>query len=175
MRLAYGRYSGPKGYTLEQFYQTMSEAAGVNLRPFFATAVESTEELNYKEALDWFGLRFRPEVRSTRAWLGASTRNDAGRLIVTSLRRETPAYVAGLNVDDEILAIDDVRVRADGLTVRLDQYKPNDKVALLVARRERLVRFDVTLGAEPGRPYRLELDPEATEAQKYRLISWIGQ
>ena len=34
---------------------------------------------------------------------------------------------------------------------------------------------DVTLGAEPGRPYRLELDPEATEAQKYRLISWIGQ
>jgi predicted metalloprotease with PDZ domain len=175
MRLAYGRYSSSKGYTLEQFYQTMSEVAGTNLRPFFATAVESTEELNYKEALDWFGLRFRPEARSTRAWLGASTRNDAGRLIVTSLRRETPAYVAGLNVDDEILAIDDVRVRADGLTARLDQYKPNDKVALLVARRERLVRFDVTLGAEPGRPYRLELDPEATEAQKYRLISWIGQ
>ena len=30
------------------------------MRPFFATAVETTEELNYNDALDWFGLRFRP-------------------------------------------------------------------------------------------------------------------
>ena len=29
MRLAYERYSGAKGYTLDQFYQTMSETAGV--------------------------------------------------------------------------------------------------------------------------------------------------
>jgi predicted metalloprotease with PDZ domain len=160
---------------LEQFYQTMGEVAGTNLRPFFATAAESTEELNYKEALDWFGLRFRPEPRSTRAWLGASTRNDSGRLIVTSLRRETPAYASGLNVDDEILAVDNVRVRADGLAARLEQYKPNDKIELLVARRDRLVRVELTLGAEPGRPYRLEVDPDASEAQKYRLIAWIGQ
>ena len=175
LRTAYARYAGPKGYTLEQFYQTMSEIAGINLRPFFASAVESTEELNYKDALEWYGLRFRPEARSQRAWIGAGTRNDAGRLIITSVRRDTPAIAAGLNVDDEILAIDDVRVRGDGLTARLDQYKPNDKVSVLVARRDRLTRIDVTLGAEPGRPYRLEVDPEATEAQKYRLISWLGQ
>ena len=77
-------------------------------------------------------------------------------------------------MDDEILAIDDVRVRADGLAARLEQYKPGDKVALLVARRDRLTRLDVTLGAEPGRPWRLEVDPDATDAQKYRLISWLG-
>jgi predicted metalloprotease with PDZ domain len=175
MRTAYARFAGPKGYTLEQFYQTMSDVAGTNLRPFFTSAVETTEELNYKDALDWFGLRFRPEARSQRAWLGAGTRNDGGRLIVTSVRRETPALAAGLNVDDEILAIEDVRVRADGLTARLEQYKPNTKVALLVARRDRLMRLEVTLGAEPGRPFRLEVDPEASEAQKYRLMSWIGQ
>lgn len=176
MRLAYGRYSGAKGYTMEQFYQVMSEVAGTNLRPFFASAVESTEELNYKEALDWFGLRFRAvDPRALRAWLGANTRNDGGRLIVTSVRRDTPAHAAGVNVDDEILAIDDVRVRADGLTARLDQYRPNDKIALLVARRDRLTRFELTLGTEPGRAYRLEVDPDATEAQRYRLISWLGQ
>lgn len=176
MRLAYQRYSGPKGYTLEQFYQVMSEVAGTNLRTFFTTTVESTEELNYKEALDWFGLRFRAgESRTQRAWIGASTRNDAGRLVITSIRRETPAMAAGLNVDDEILAIDDVRVRGDGLAARLEFYKPNDKVAFLIARRDRLMRLDVTLGAEPGRLYRLEVDPDASEAQKYRLISWMGQ
>lgn len=176
MRLAYQRYSGAKGYTLEQFYQTMTDVAGTNLRAFFAAAVESTEELNYKEALDWFGLRFRGvEPRSQRAWMGGATRNDAGRLLVSSVRRETPAYAAGINVDDEILAIDDIRVSPDGLAARLEQYKPGDKIQLLVARRDRLTRLAVTLAPEPGRPYRLEVDPDATEAQKYRLITWIGQ
>ena len=64
------------------------------------------------------------DARNPRAWLGAETRNDSGRLLVSSVRRETPALAAGLNVDDEILAIDDVRVRADGLSARLEQYRP---------------------------------------------------
>jgi predicted metalloprotease with PDZ domain len=178
IRLAYGRYSGAKGYTLQQFYQTMADAVGVgqSLRAFFTTAAESTEELNYKEALDWFGLRFRPvDARNGRAWIGAGTRVDGGRLIVSTVRRDTPAHAAGVNVDDEILAIDDVRVRADGLTARLEQYKPGDKIVLLVARRDRLMKIDVVLAPEPGRRWQIEPDPDATEAQKYRTFAWIGQ
>lgn len=124
MRLAYSRYAGPKGYTLDQFYQTMSEVAGTDLEPWFTTVVETTEELDYTDALDWFGLRFRPvDTKDAKAWLGPNTRNDTGRLVITQVRRGTPAYDAGLNVDDEILAIDDVRVRGDQLAGRLDQYK----------------------------------------------------
>ncbi|HUE85489.1 MAG TPA: PDZ domain-containing protein [Vicinamibacterales bacterium] len=176
LRLAYERHAGAKGYTMEQFYQAMSDAAGVNLRDWFARTAESTDELDYTEALDWFGLRFRPvDARNQRAWLGATTRNDAGRLVVSQVRRQTPVHAAGLNVDDEILAIDDVRVRADGLAARLDQYRPGDEVSVLVARRDRLMRMDVTLGAEPGRVWRLEPAPNATEEQKRRLSDWIGE
>ena len=85
------------------------------------------------------------------------------------MRRGTPGIDAGLNVDDEIIAIDDVRVRADGLAARLDQYKPGDKIAVLVARRDRLMKLDVTLGAEPGRPWRLEPLPNATAEQTAHL------
>ncbi len=94
---------------------------------------------------------------------------------MTSVRRGTPAIDAGLNVDDEILAIDDVRVRADGLAARMDQYKPGDKVAVLVARRDKLTRLDVTLGAEPARVWRLETLSTATDEQKARFSAWIGQ
>jgi predicted metalloprotease with PDZ domain len=160
---------------MEQFYQTMSEVAGTDLRPWFAKTAESTDELDYSEALDWFGLRFRPvDPNNQRAWVGATTRNDGGRLVVSQVRRETPAHAAGINVDDEILAIDDVRVRADGLTSRMEQYRPGDKVSILVARRDRLVRLDVTLGAEPGRAWRLEVAPNATDEQKRRLSAWAG-
>jgi predicted metalloprotease with PDZ domain len=175
MRLAYSRYAGDKGYTAEQFYQTMSDVAGVDLKPWFARVVDTTEELDYSEALDWFGLRFRPvDAKPARAYLGFGSRVDAGRLIVSQVRRGTPALAAGLNVDDEILAIDDVRVRADGLATRLEQYKPGDNVSLLVARRDRVIRLDATLGADPGRPWRLEVAPEASDAQKQRLAAWLG-
>ncbi len=120
-----------------------------------------------------FGLRFRPTVPGTRAYLGATTRNDNGRLVVSQVRRGTPAFEAGFNVDDEILAIDDFRVRADQLATRLEQYKPEDKVTVLVARREQLHRLDVRLGAEPPREWRLEIDPNATEEQARQRERWL--
>jgi predicted metalloprotease with PDZ domain len=152
----------------------MSEVAGADLEGFFATAVESTAELAYREALDYYGLRFRPvDTRNARAFLGGTTRADNGRLIITGVRRGTPAYDAGLNVDDEILAIDEVRVRADGLNNRLDQYRPGDRVRVLVARRDRLTTIDVTLGVDPGRAWRLELRSDATNEQKEHLATWL--
>lgn len=174
MQWAMQRYSGEKGYTPEQFYAVMSEAAGTDLKGWFAKAAESTDELDYTEALDYYGLRFRPvDARNARAFLGGGTRNDSGRLVITSVRRDTPAIAAGLNVDDEIIAIDDVRVRADGLAARLDQYRPGDKISVTIARRDRVMKIDVTLGAEPGRAWRLEPVPNATAEQVARLNALI--
>lgn len=171
MQWAMQRYSGEKGYTPEQFYAVMSEAAGSDLKSWFAKTAESTDELDYTEALDYYGLRFRPGPSSGRPYIGGGTRNDNGRLIITSVRRGTPGIDAGLNVDDEILAIDDVRVRADGLAARLDQYKPGDKISMLVARRDRLMKIEITLGAEPGRAWRLEQLPNATAEQQAHLTA----
>ena len=102
-------------------------------------------------------------------------RNDNGRLVVTQVRRGTPADDAGVNVDDEILAIDDVRVRADQLAARMTVYKPGDKVTLLVARREKLTRLDLTLGADAAPSWRLEVRPDATTGQVQHLEAWAGK
>ncbi len=58
MQLAYERYGGERGFTPEEFRATAEEVAGVDLQDWFASALASTEELDYSEALDWFGLRF---------------------------------------------------------------------------------------------------------------------
>jgi predicted metalloprotease with PDZ domain len=60
MQVALQRFGGAKGYTPQQFYQVMAEVSGADLKEFFARSVESTEELDYAEALDYYGLRFRP-------------------------------------------------------------------------------------------------------------------
>jgi predicted metalloprotease with PDZ domain len=124
-----------------------------------------------------FGLRFRAasslQDRPSRAWLGITTRNDNGRLVIAQVQRGAPADVSGLNVDDEILAIDEFRVRADRFDNRLEQYRNGDKVSILVARREQLVRVPVTFGAEPQKAWRLEMNPTATETQRHLLDSWL--
>ncbi|MGE0361298.1 MAG: M61 family metallopeptidase [Vicinamibacterales bacterium] len=174
MRLAYGRHSGATGFTPGQFQRAMSETAGTDLSAWFAQVLTTTDELDFSEALDWFGLRFAAvDPKALRPTTGLNTRNDGGRLVVTQVRRNTPAYDSGINVDDEILAIDDLRVRADGLTARLEQYRAGETVRVLLARRDRLMTLPVTLGAEPGRPWRLQVRPDATAEQQARLTAWL--
>jgi predicted metalloprotease with PDZ domain len=78
-------------------------------------------------------------------------------------------------VDDEILAIDEFRVRVDGLDKRLEQYAPGREVMLLVARRDELVRLPATLGREPVDAWRLESKPDASPEQQARRKAWTGE
>ena len=94
--------------------------------------------------------------------------------MVTRVPRGTPGFEAGINVDDEILAVDDVRVRADQWERRLAQYPPSRAAELLVARREALLRLPVTFGADPGNAWRLRPRPNITPAQQAALRAWLG-
>lgn len=175
MRLEFARYSGAHGYTPEQFRQTASEVAGTDLSAWFEKAVDSTAELDYGPALDWFGLQFRPAPpppSDPAAWLGARTRDENGRLIVTTVPRATPAYDAGLNAGDEIVAIDDYRVPAGQLDTRLEAYHPGQKVTLLIARRDELKRLDTTLGAAPADVWSLGVVPQPSADQQAHLKAW---
>jgi predicted metalloprotease with PDZ domain len=177
MRLAYARYSGARGFTPEQFRQAASEVAGTDLGPWFKRALESTDELDYAQALDWFGLEFRapPSRPDPPGWLGVKVKIDAGRLVVENVPRGTPAFDAGVNPDDEILAIDDFRVAPDKekLDERLEAYKPGQKVTLVIARREELKRLNVTLGLEPPDRWTLTVRPDRTPEQQAHLSSWL--
>ena len=174
LRSAYQTYAGATGFTESQWRALVSEVAGTDLSDVLARALDTTQALDYQPLLDTFGLSFLPaESHATRGWLGAETRNDGGRLVVSQGRRDTPAWTAGLNVDDEILAIDDYRVRADQWEKRLDQYPPTTKATLLVARRDELLRLDVTFGQEPGNAWRLQTRPATTAAQAAARKSWL--
>jgi predicted metalloprotease with PDZ domain len=66
MRQAYKLYGGERGFTAEQFRLTAQAVAGADLKEWFRKNIASTEELDYTEALDWFGLRFaKPQADRT--------------------------------------------------------------------------------------------------------------
>jgi predicted metalloprotease with PDZ domain len=201
MRLAFQRFSGPKGYTPDDFRKTVQDVAGVgagaaaDLGDWWRKTLDTTEELDYTEAVDWYGLHFTIFERDRRdrngngrgdnggsggandngnkAWLGLTTRSDNGRLLVSQVRRGTPGYDAGFSVDDEILAIGDFRVRPDQLSSRLEQYRPGQTVAVLVARRDELTRIIATFGREPEERWKLEPAPNTTAAQQQQRQAWM--
>ena len=176
LRLAYARYAGEHGFTREEFRALAQEVARSDLSAWFVHALETTNELDYTEALDWFGLRFKPApaVTPEKAWLGLMTRTDNGRLLVSQVHRQTPGWQYGFNVDDEILAVDDYRVLPQQWEARLAQYRPGEQITVLVARRERLQRLVVTCGAEPAKRWQLEVHPEASAVQRARLTAWLA-
>jgi predicted metalloprotease with PDZ domain len=174
MRAAYARYSGPRGFTADQFREVAEQVAGTSLADFWNTAVKGIAELPYADALDTFGLRFSSAgAASSRASLGVSTRNDSGRLVVTSARRDEAPTAGGLSADDEILAINERRVTADQLSRRLDEYRPGERVSLLLARRGQLLRLELVLGSQPPTAWDLEVDPAASDTQRTRLTTWL--
>ena len=172
MRLAYERFDGISGYTEAAFRAMATEIAGTDLAAFFHHAVDTAEELDYSGTLDFFGLRMRRSVVRGKAWLGAETKVDAGRLLVARIPRGTPAAESGLNVDDEILGVDGYRVRADAFAARLDQYRAGEPVELLVARRERILTLEAHFAEEPGK-WQIEPNPQALPQQLARRTSWL--
>ena len=174
MRAAYAKYSGPRGFTADQFREVAEQVAGTSLADFWNTAVKGTAELPYVDALGTFGLRVKAaDGASSRASLGVGTRNDSGRLVVTPVVRDDAATAAGLVADDEILAINERRVTADQLNRRLDEHRPGERISLLVARQGQLVRLDLVLGSQPATAWDLEVDPAANDTQRMRLAAWL--
>lgn len=175
MRALYRTYAGARGYAREELRQTLQDAGNPELGPWFERALETTDELVYDEALSWLGLRFAAAPKpAPRGWLGLGTRTTNGRLVVSQVRRDTPGFTAGFNVDDEILAIGELRTTAEDWNSRMDVYKPGDTASVLIARRDKLMRLNATFAAEPDRSWRLEVRPDATDAQKARLTAWLA-
>ncbi|MFL6289592.1 MAG: M61 family metallopeptidase [Thermoanaerobaculia bacterium] len=192
LRLAWKRYSGERGFQPGELRAVVREVAGTDLDPWMARALESAGELDYTEALEWYGLRFVESEEENGngnsdggkakddkkdeeppGWLGIETEVQAGRVVVSQVKRDTPAYEAGVNVGDELIALGEYRVPPEGWKDRLKAYRPGQKDSLLVARRERLMRLPVVFGEKPKLLWKLEPDPEATVEQRGRLEDWL--
>ncbi len=179
MRLLFMRHAGERGYTEEDVERAAAEVAGVPLNAFFDACIRGTGELDYAGVLEWLGLRFKPVEAggedTPRVWLGLETRADNGRLLVKSVRRDGPAREAGINADDEILAVGGYRVTAANLNERLQQYEPGERVEVMLARRDAVRVTPMTLAPHPGSPWKLEADPGATTEAAARREAWLGR
>ncbi len=179
MRVMFGRFSAEKGFTGEDVRAAIAEAAGPaqtgEIRAWLQRALESTAELDYAAAIDWFGLRLIPPAGAPRAWLGVTTRTENQRTIVSGIRRDSPAAAAGLSLVDDIAAVNGVPVQPGQLTQRLGQFSPGTRVTLAVVRHGVTIPLEVTLTADPAHGWALSVSPTAGRAQTQHLEAWLAR
>jgi predicted metalloprotease with PDZ domain len=97
---------------------------------------------------------------------------EGPRLVVSQIPRKTPAAEAGLNAGDEIMAIGDHKVRADQWESELANHHSGERTSLLIARRGRVVKLEVTFGKIPAESWDLQANPDASREALAHRAEW---
>lgn len=187
MRLLWKQYGNESGVPEDGIEKAASEVAGADLKPFFDRALRSTEELDYS-VFSHVGLelKLRPRESSNdkggsaprvkgedkpKGWLGVLTRGSA---TIASVLEGSPAQQGGLYAEDELVALDGLKVDCSSLVSRSEEKKPGDKVKLLVFRREKLTELELTLGARPLDAAYLARVDKPTDEQRAAYRAWLN-
>lgn len=187
MRALMARYhSEPAtGLTEDEFIATVSGAVTVDVGPLLRAWLNGTEELPVEEIVAEVGLKWAPKPQKNEPfgdnreyidhpmdrWLGLGFEEIKTGLKIRSVRRESPAEEAGIGADDELLAIDGVRVTTMKEAAAMIRGHRGGRMEITAAAEGRLY----TVRLKPGRrpPFELVEDEGASEARKALLDRWL--
>jgi predicted metalloprotease with PDZ domain len=163
-----------RGFTDREFRDVCERAAGVPLDEIFDVYAATVKEWDYAKYLNCAGLAVDLEPRPEAGpWFGASTRDQSGGAVVSSVDLDSPAALAGLSAEDEILALDGTRVDQRSITGNLGARKAGEKVKVLYSRRGKVGEADVVLGRKTERNFKITRLAGPTARQKALLDGWL--
>mgnify|MGYP001435104731 CR=1 FL=1 len=174
MRDLYERFplDGP-GFTTQDVLASLERLVGSSFDEFFTRYVSGTDEYPLADALDVFGLSLSRSDDEPAAYIGLGTTDRSGSAAVTRVYADGPAYKAGLNVDDEILAIDGQRVRGSDWDAAMKRLTPGQAVMVMYSRYDLIREVLVTPDERPKGGWRIKQVKDPTDAQKAAYEDWI--
>jgi len=181
MRYLYSEfYKKGRNYAPEDFQKVSELMAGSSLEQFFAKYVRGREELDYNAALAGAGLRLDTAGATgtdkplEKAYLGAQLVQEGERLMVRRVVAGTPAYEQGLNTDDQIVALNNMRANKDFFDARMAEKHPGDPLSLTIFRSDDLSTLLIKLGRTIDAPYRILAVENPSDEQKQIYRAWVG-
>ncbi len=174
MKAAMDRYGWPKpGFAEGEFEKLCAEVAGQSLDDFFDAHVRGTSELDYREALQVYGLEFKHDKDGHTPWLGLTHGTKDGAFQVRTVEAGSPAMAAGLQVRDELLALNGHKVTAKDFDDRLKDCRKGDKISLTLFRRGRLVEAHLSVAERPAGKLKLVRVAKPTALQDKNFRRWL--
>jgi predicted metalloprotease with PDZ domain len=163
-----------RGFTDREFRDVCERAAGVPLGEIFDVYAPTVEKWDYAKYLGYAGLGIDVEPRPVPGpWFGASTQDQNGNVLVTTVEPDSPASLAGLCAQDEIVAVDGARVAQRSFSGTLNAHKPGDKIKILYARRGGVRETELVFGAKTERTFKITPLANESAPQKALLDAWL--
>ena len=139
-----------RGLSPEQVYKMVEEIGGPLIREKFEVMTSTTEEINLEGLCESAGMKFEWD-KAEAPYLGIDTEFSGDRVIVKVVTLDGPAYKAGLNAGDEILAINGMRVLKDRYNDFAKFLKPNETYTFLISRLSQLSTVQLNVGVTPSK------------------------
>ena len=143
-------------------HRLLSQYPQLDLGDFLHKALYTTEELPVAECLAGMGieLHLRPSTdikdkggkvaeKTMLTAFGASYSEHSCGVKITQVREQTPAYNAGLQVGDQLIAIGNWQVNSGNLQQSLDRLPQGESVTLTLLRDQKLKQYQIALQSAP--------------------------
>jgi predicted metalloprotease with PDZ domain len=168
-----------RGYTDHDYISLVSHCAKSNMADFFLDFVYGTEDDSdiLMEVLDYAGLELniRPSLFDSERFYGFKTKIDGKLTMVTSIYPDSPAFRNGLGKDDEIVAVNEMKVEENLQELLL--INRDSKIVLTVMTPMKKLK-DITIESgdkEFYQRYSIIKNKHATTEQKAFFKKWLGQ
>lgn len=165
-----------RGFEPNEFRALAEEIAGTSIADIFEAA-NSAGPLDYNRYLNAVGYELVDYNKGRRIpELGFSTSVNDGRITVTSVSRGTAAWDGGVNVHDELIAINGERLDTGGKELNrvMQTAAVGDTLEILIARDGRLRSLTVTLKQDTRGAFNIVPMPNATSEQQKLGKIWLS-
>ena len=176
LRLLYKKYYKKlkRGFTENEMKKAVEDIAGKNLDFFFNNYVNGTKEINYNKYLGYAGLELMNINKNSKTKnLGVSTRTQNGKLIIRRVVNGTPGYETGLNVNDEIIAVNNYRVDKKLLDKFVKEFPAGSELDFLLSRDGKLLNIKVKLRNNPNKKFVIKEIDKPTNKQMLVYNKWL--
>ncbi len=163
-----------RGFTDEEYKKAVEKIAGENLDDFFRDYVFGTVPIDYQKFFNYAGIEVikGPEDDSIPQ-LGVRLNNRGDKLTISTVIRNTPAYKCGLNVNDEIVAINGYRINKTVYDKILSTSSAGDTLNIMVSRGGIIKSFKVELEKNKNSEYVLRRIDNPSGEQDMVFKKWL--
>lgn len=177
MRLMWTKFGKEEtGYTSIQLKEIIESVAQADLTDFFNRYLYSTKELPFNEYFKPFGLELQPIIdKNAPPYLGINIKNEGGKELITFVTANSPAALVGIDVGDELLALDGWKVTGEIIGDRLKDYQIGDTIKLTIFHEDKLNTLEVKLEEPKPQRYELKMIKNCSVIQKEMLKSFLSE
>jgi len=174
MRLMLKRFPlSAGGYTIADFQQTAEECAGSGLEEFFSLYIRGTTPFPWEQALLFAGIELKPSETPMKVSFGFAMQTAGDKVKLTRVLTDSPAEDAGLQVGDEIAAMNGIRVRQADIEDRLAEMKEGTEVRIAYFRNDMLRETTVTTRYVGPAQYTVRQVAAPTPLQRSIFEGWV--